>query len=163
MHKNRIRQHLHAFSRHARKSPQSTPTKWTDNRFWHQCKHWTIQQHVRRGIQTNPWTTRLPKRNSKGESLLAVYLGHCFWVMNTFFPRKANGPGHGTWTSNWPTKNGQAELHMLDVIVPSAALHKRLKNRFVAPDGINSDHQAVRMTLNLTSIKYKSNASMHSR
>jgi exonuclease III len=81
-----------------------------------------------------------PKRNSKGESLLAVYLAHCLRVMNTFFPGKANGPGHGTWTSNQPTSNGQAELHMLDVIVTSTTLHKRVKNCFVAPDGINSDH-----------------------
>jgi hypothetical protein len=47
--------------------------------------------------------------------------------MNTFFPGKANGPGHGTWTSNQPTSNGQAELHMLDVIVTSTTLHKQVK------------------------------------
>jgi hypothetical protein len=31
-----------------------------------------------------------PKRNSKGESLLAVYFAHRLRVMNTFFPGKAN-------------------------------------------------------------------------
>jgi hypothetical protein len=103
------------------------------------------------------------KRNFKGESLLAVYLGHRLQVMNTFFPRKANGPGHGTWTSNQLTQNGQAELHMLNVILTSTRLHKWVKNCFVVPDGINSDHQAVRMTLNLTSIKYKPKAPIHSR
>jgi hypothetical protein len=64
------------------------------------------------------------KRNSKGESLLALYLAHRLRVMNTFFPGKANGPGHGTWTSNQPTSNGQAELHMLDGFVTSTTLHK---------------------------------------
>jgi hypothetical protein len=53
-------------------------------------------------------------------------------------------------------------MHMLDVIVTSTMLHKQVKNCFVVPEGINSDHQAVRMTLNLTSIKYKPKASMHS-
>jgi hypothetical protein len=51
---------------------------------------------------------------------------------------------------------------MLDVIVTSMMLHKGVKNCFVVPDRINSNHQAVRMTLNLTSIKYKPKASMHS-
>jgi hypothetical protein len=104
----------------------------------------------------------LPKRNPKGEGLLNMYLTHRLRVMNTFFPGKANGPGHGTWTSVRPTSNGQPDSHMLDVIVASTTLHKRIKNCFVAPDGIESDHRAVRMTLNLTSIKYKPKASMHS-
>jgi hypothetical protein len=51
---------------------------------------------------------------------------------------------------------------MLDVIVTSTMLHKQVKNCFVVLVGINSDYQAVRMTLNLTSIKYKPKASMHS-
>ena len=104
----------------------------------------------------------LPKRNPKGEGLLNMYLTHRLRVMNTFFPGKANGPGHGTWTSVRPTSNGRPDSHMLDVIVASTTLHKRIKNCFVAPDGIESDHRAVRMTLNLTSIKYKPKASMHS-
>jgi hypothetical protein len=51
---------------------------------------------------------------------------------------------------------------MLDVIVTSTTLHKRVQNCFVAPDKINSDHRAVQMTLNLTSTKYKPKASIHS-
>jgi hypothetical protein len=75
-----------------------------------------------------------PNRNPKGEGLLSIYLAHCLRVMNTFFPGKVNGPGHGTWTSTQPTSNGQADSHMLDVIVASTTLHKRIKNCFVAPD-----------------------------
>ncbi len=95
-----------------------------------------------------------PNRNPKGEGLLNVYLAHRLRVMNTFLPGKVNGPGHGTWTSTQPTSNGQADSHMLDVIVASTTIHKRIENCFVAPDGIESDHRAVRMILNLTSIKY---------
>jgi hypothetical protein len=83
-----------------------------------------------------------PKRNSKAESLLAVYLAHHLRVMNIVFQEKANGPGHGTWTSNRPTSHEQAELHMLNVIVTSTTLHKRVKNCSVAPDGMDSDHRA---------------------
>ncbi len=69
-----------------------------------------------------------PKRNSKGTGLLTVYLAHRLHVMNTFFKGKANGPGYGTWSSNQPTSTGQAESHMLDLIVCSTMLHKRVCN-----------------------------------
>ncbi len=65
-----------------------------------------------------------PNRNPKGEGLLNVYLAHRLRVMNTFFPGKVNGPGHGTWTSTQPTSNRQADSHMLNVIVASTTLHK---------------------------------------
>jgi hypothetical protein len=66
----------------------------------------------------------LPTRNSKGDNLITIYLAHRLQVMNTFFPGKTNGPGHGTWTSNRSTSPGQADTHMLDVIVTSTTLHK---------------------------------------
>jgi hypothetical protein len=44
---------------------------------------------------------------------------------------------------------------MLDLIVCSVSLHKRIKNCQVVNDGADSDHRAVRMQLNLTSLKYK--------
>ena len=49
---------------------------------------------------------------------------------------------------------------MLDLIVCSATLHKRIKNCQVVNDGADSDHQAVRMQLNLTSLKYKEKPSL---
>jgi hypothetical protein len=51
---------------------------------------------------------------------------------------------------------------MLDLIVCSTMLHKRVKNCQVVDDGADSDHQAVRMQLNLTSLKYKEKASLDS-
>ena len=44
---------------------------------------------------------------------------------------------------------------MLDVIVWSKTLHKRIINCRVILDGIDSDHRAVRLDLILTSIKFK--------
>jgi hypothetical protein len=75
--------------------------------------------------------------------------------MNTFYETRTNSPGHSTWTSNWPTSSGIADSHMLDVIVCSALLHKRIHNCCTILDRLDCDHRAVRMDLNLTSIKYK--------
>jgi hypothetical protein len=101
------------------------------------------------------------KCNSKGEGLLTVYLAHCLRVMYTFFEGKANGPGYGTWSSDQPTSTGQAESHMLDLIVCLTTLHKRVHNYQVAIDGADSNHRAVRMQLNLTSLKYKEKVSIN--
>ena len=68
------------------------------------------------------------KRNPKGEGLLTIYLAHHLRVMNTFFECRANGRGYGTWTSNQPTNTGLPDSHMLDLIVCSTILHKRIKN-----------------------------------
>jgi hypothetical protein len=50
---------------------------------------------------------------------------------------------------------------MLDVIVCSATLHKHIHNFCTTLDGLDSDHRAVSMALNLTSIKYKVKLSMN--
>ena len=50
---------------------------------------------------------------------------------------------------------------MLDQIICSTSLHKRVKNCYVAPNGLESDHYAVRMQPNLTSLKYKEKASIN--
>ncbi len=92
----------------------------------------------------------LPKRNMKGESLVHIYLAHHLRVMNIFFETKSGSPGHITWTSNRPTGSGIADSHMLDLIVCSAALHKRVCNCRTTLDGLD----------NLTSIKYKVKSSL---
>ncbi len=81
--------------------------------------------------------------------------------MNTFFKGKANGPGYGTWSSNQPTSPGQAESHMLDLIVCSTAPHKCVRSCQVDIDRADSNHQAVQMQLNLTLLKYKEKASLN--
>ena len=103
----------------------------------------------------------LHQRNAKGESLLHVYLGHQLRVMNTFFEPRSGGPGHNTWTSNRPTNTGIPESHMLDLLVCSATLHKQIRNCHTMLDGLDSDHRAVALELNLTSIKYKAKTSMN--
>ena len=57
------------------------------------------------------------------------------------------------WTSNQPTNTGLPGSHMLDLIVCSTILHKCIKNCQVVDEGADSDHRAVRMQLNLTSLK----------
>jgi exonuclease III len=103
----------------------------------------------------------LPKRNMKGANLLHIYLAHRLRVMNTFFETKSESPGHSTWTSNRPTSSGTADSHMLDLIVCSATLHKRVCNCCTTLDGLDSDHRAVSLDLNLTSIKYKAKSSLN--
>jgi hypothetical protein len=103
----------------------------------------------------------LKKCNKKGKSLLHVYLTHNLRIMNTFFETKANSPGHSTWTSNQPTNTGIADSHMLDIIVCSKSLHKHALNCCPTLDGLDSNHHAVQMDLNLTSIKYKVKKSMN--
>jgi hypothetical protein len=44
---------------------------------------------------------------------------------------------------------------MLDLIVCSASIHKQIQNFYTTIDRDKSDHQAVHMELNITSIKFK--------
>jgi hypothetical protein len=81
--------------------------------------------------------------------------------MNTFYETRTNSLGHSTWTSNRPISTGIADSHMLDVIACSALLHKRIHNCCTILDGLDSDHSAVHMDLNLMSIKYKAKMSMN--
>jgi hypothetical protein len=91
----------------------------------------------------------LSKCNLKGENLLVVYMSHGLRVMNTYYQGKQD-IGHGTSTS---TLNG--EQSMLDVIICSKTLHKRINNCQVILDGPDSNHRALHLDLVLTSIKFK--------
>jgi hypothetical protein len=83
-------------------------------------------------------------------------------MMNTFFEGKANRLRYSTWSSNCPTCTGQAESHMLDLIVCLMTLHEHMRNCYVALDGADSDHHALQKQLNLTLLKYKEKASLNS-
>ena len=102
-----------------------------------------------------------PRRNMKGKSLLHVYLVHRLQVMNTFSKTKSGSPGHSTWTSNRPTSLGIADSHMLDLIVCSIALHTRVCNCCTTLNGLDSNHCAVSLDLNLTSMNYKAKSSLN--
>jgi len=100
----------------------------------------------------------LSKRNSKGEIILGMYLAQNLHVMNTYYLPKEKGPQrYGTWTNILPTNHLATELdtHMLDLLVCSAITHKQILNCHTTTDGAESDHQAVQMEVNLTSIKFK--------
>ena len=87
-----------------------------------------------------------------------MYLAHKLRVMNTFYLPKDKGPHrYGTWTNILPTNQlaTKSDTHMLNLIVCSASIHKRIQNCYTTIDGAKSDHRAVQMELNLTSIKFK--------
>jgi hypothetical protein len=60
------------------------------------------------------------------------------------------------------THTGQAESHMLDLIVCSTTIHKQVRNYHVGLDKADSNHHAVQMQLNPTLLKYKENTSLNS-
>ncbi len=102
----------------------------------------------------------LSKQNSKGPNLLTLYMSHDLQVINTCYPAKQT-IGHGAWTSIPHTSEGVGEPSMLDVIVCSASLHKRVKNCHVLPDGLESDHCSVCINVVITSIKFKVTTSLN--
>jgi hypothetical protein len=63
--------------------------------------------------------------------------------------------------SNRPTRSGIKDTHMLDLIVCSTTLHKRVRNCCTTLDGFDSNHRAVYLDLNITSIKYKTKSLMN--
>ena len=100
------------------------------------------------------------KQNSKGKNILELYMSHDLRVMNTHYTAK-EGVGYGTWT-NIPRKDGErSKPSMLDVMVCSSGLQKRVQNCKVVEDGLESDHRAVRMEMILTSIKFKENSTAY--
>ena len=65
------------------------------------------------------------------------------------------------WSTPPAWKSGIPESHMLDLLVCSTTLHKRIRNCHTTLDGLDSDHRAVAIELNLTSIKYKAKTSIN--
>ena len=51
---------------------------------------------------------------------------------------------------------------LLDLLVCSATLHKRVRNCHTTLDGLDSNHHDVALSLNITSIKYKAHSKLHS-
>jgi exonuclease III len=100
----------------------------------------------------------LKKQNSKGRNLLALYMSHDLRVMNMYYTAKRD-IGHGTWTNIPQTHNEPGAPSMLNVIVCSSSLHKRIQNCTVVGDGLESDHRAVSIDVVITSIKFKDNPS----
>jgi len=51
---------------------------------------------------------------------------------------------------------------LVNLLVCSTTLHKRVRNCHTTLDGLASDHRAVALSLNITSIKYKANSKLNS-
>jgi hypothetical protein len=107
------------------------------------------------------WTSWPPQMQQKGQESPACLSCAPPTCHEHCFEAKLNSPVHSTWTSNRPTSSGIADTHMLNVVVCLASLHKRIHNCCTTLNGLNSNHRAVSMNPNLTSIKYKAKLSMN--
>ena len=95
----------------------------------------------------------LDNRNMKGRNLLGVLRENKPRVVNSFFFKRI----YTTYRSKFKGKSP----HMLDVITCSTSLFKFVSDCGVIPDGVRSDHSAVRMVLLNRSIKFKSDFVEH--
>ena len=117
-----------------------------------QLKHRETQRRSFRGIPISTRTTRPPPAKHERRKFIACLPRP---------PFASHKLGHGTWTSNHPTNTGIADSHMLDLLVCSTALHKQTRNCYTILDGLDSDHCATALALNLTSIKFKAKSSLN--
>ena len=85
-------------------------------------------------------------RNEKGKNLLGIYANRNLMVENTFFT-------HDNYATYHCKKYDTPSIH--DVIVVSKGLHKRVRNCKATNDGAESDHKEVKLSLAMTSIKFK--------
>jgi hypothetical protein len=100
--------------------------------------------------QTTSYQTGFFKYNC-GTNLLSLYLSNGLRIENTFF----TALNHYTFTN---INNG--EQTMIHVFMCSQQLHHRVLNRRITPDGVESDHTAVRLDLMMTSLKHKATTTL---
>ena len=121
----------------------------------HQLKHRHTRQSKLPQILHCPWNSWPLKTQQKGQESPTCLPDTPTMRHEHLFEGSSSSPGYSTWTSNRPINSGIADTHMLDVIVCLATLHKRIHNCRTTLDGLDIDHRAVTMALNLTSIKFK--------
>ena len=91
----------------------------------------------------------LNNRNKKGRNLLGVLNANNLRVVNSFFKNQ----NYTMWRSFCDKKSP----HMMDVITCSTSFFKYVNDCGAVPDGVRSDHSAVRIIFLNLSIKFKSN------
>ena len=91
----------------------------------------------------------LNNRNKKRRNLLGVFNANNLRVVNILFKKQ----NYTTWRSFCDKKSP----HMLDIITCSTSFFKCVKYCGAVPDGVRSDHSAVRMVFINRSIQFKSN------
>ena len=95
----------------------------------------------------------LEKRNMKGQNLLGLLRENNLRFVNTFFLKHM----YTTYRSKFKGKS----THMLDVITCSTSFFKCVSDCCLIPNGVRSDHSAVKMVFLDRSIKFKSNFVEH--
>ena len=90
----------------------------------------------------------LKKCNKKGRNILGIFGANNMRVVKSFFKKK-----------NYTTRrsfNESRSPHMLDVITCSTSFFKCVNDCSAIPDGVRSDHSAVRIVFLNRYIKFKS-------
>jgi len=98
----------------------------------------------------------IARSNTRGENLVHILGSNDMRVENTFFNHTPED--YVTYTSI-PTNFHPAGIsNMHDIFACSQSLHKRIHDCKAVPRGAVSDHKAVRLSLMLTSIKFRGHA-----
>ena len=83
---------------------------------------------------------------ARGEDVLNMLMQQSMRVQNTYFT-------HDSYDTYYH-KNGQFPV-MYDIFATSQSLHKRVRDCKVVDNGVESDHKAVKMSITITTIKYR--------
>ena len=86
---------------------------------------------------------------ARGEDVLNMLMQQKMRVQNTFFT-------HSSYDTYYH-KSDQLPV-MYDIIATSQSFHKRVRDCKVVDNGVESDHKAVKISITITSIKYKARA-----
>ena len=98
----------------------------------------------------------IERDNTRGENVLHILGSHNLRVENTFFQHRAEE--YVTYTSIPTSCHPHGVPSMHDIFACSQSLHKRVQDCKAVLHGVASDHQAVRLCLALSSIKFKAHA-----
>jgi hypothetical protein len=95
----------------------------------------------------------IPRSNARGDNLLQVLIANRLRVENTFFHHHHDK--YVTYTSLPTHHHPRGVPSMHDIFACSISLHKRIQDCVTSLMGVVSNHHAVRLTISLTSIKFK--------
>ena len=82
-------------------------------------------------------------------------------ITNSFFQKRASSSSPTTTHITWRNTNASKSQHMLDVFSVSSNIFKRVRDCHTTKYGVDSDHTAVIIKLELTSISFKMQENNH--
>jgi exonuclease III len=103
----------------------------------------------------------IKNRNKKGTSLLNLLASLEMKITNSFFQKRASSSSPTTTHTTWRNTNASKSQHVLDVFSISSNIFKRVRKCHTTRDSVDSDHTAVIIKLELTSISFKMQENNH--